>query len=251
MKSLALLLTLTLRSTICYAADTTTPPVRSMHVHGSAIIEKQADVASFSFTVLGVGADLFEAVDNASTETSKIIDALVALGVKKSDINTMRFISGENYGDKAFLSSSRDYKAHLVTSVRIDSLDVLVTSIATILKFDTKSFSDITFSYSDVPALRRDARKEAAAAAKQKALDMAEMLEFRLGGILDVIVDGYKPHHSNTGGFGAEYGNAIGGIVNTVVRKESLRQDLSGNGFSPQTISVKCEVAVEYEIKSH
>lgn len=91
----------------------------------SATAERRvmADRAEFTFTVQGLGPSLGQAVESATRATDSIVTKLIALGIEKGRISTQHFTSGENRGDKAFLSSSRDYKARITT--RIDRKSVV------------------------------------------------------------------------------------------------------------------------------
>lgn len=83
-----------------------------LFVSGTAEIKAPADQASFSFSVAGYGETLRKAVGNANKKISDISKKLFTIGVKEKNLNTSRFYSGENEDGKAFLSSSKDFKAY-------------------------------------------------------------------------------------------------------------------------------------------
>ena len=113
-------------SLVLHAKDST-----EAHIDVSAKAERRvtADRAEFQFTVLGLGESLGEAVEAATRGTDSVVLKLIALGIKKEQISTRQFTSGENRGGKAFLSSSKDYQAHIITRVVIDSLPLLAMAV--------------------------------------------------------------------------------------------------------------------------
>lgn len=153
-------------------------------VLGSVVLNEIADQASLSFRVKGVGENLRQAVENAMTKTKDLTDKLLGLGIKKNNISTSDFTSGENYGDKAFLSSSRDYQAVIVTMIKTDSLPLIQPVLFILSESKVESISSILFSRKDELDLRRRARIEAGLKAKEKAVDIAKALGVKVGKVM-------------------------------------------------------------------
>ncbi len=220
-------------------------------VQGSVELKEMADQATLSFSVKGVGANLRQAVENADKNTKAITDKLMSLGIKEKDISTSSFYSGENKGDKAFLSSSRDYQAHITTVIKVDSLKLLQPILFAISESDVQNISQIIFSLKDEVGFRRRARIEAALKAKEKAEDMTKALNITLGRVLSI--DEVQPTQSRPTSLLSRSGvpNPFNPIsFNTVVGLQAGGVDESiGSGFFAQTISVTSQVYVIFEIK--
>ena len=226
--------------------------VNQISVQGTVELKEMADQATLSFSVKGVGASLRQAVEKADKNTKVITDKLIVLGVKEKNISTSSFYSGENYGDKAFLSSSRDYQANITTIIKIDSLKLLQPVLFAISESDVQNLSQITFSLKDEVGFRRRARIEAALKAKEKAEDMTKALNISLGKVISK--DEVQPTQSLQSPFlmlrngrsnpfnPVSYNTEIGlqaGVVD----------ESKGTGFFAQTISITSQVFITFEIK--
>jgi uncharacterized protein YggE len=212
-------------------------------VQGSVELKEIADQASLSFNVRGVGANLRQAVENADKTTKTITDKLIALGVKDKNISTSSFFSGENRGDKAFLSSSRDYQANISTMIKVDSLKLLQPVLFAISESNVQNISQITFSLKDEVSFRKRARVEAALKAREKAEDIGKALNVIVGKA--ITIDEFPPSQTNAmvRGINASYNTiSVSGLQMGV--DESI-----GSGFFAQTISITSQVYVTFELK--
>ena len=217
-------------------------------VNGSVELKEVADQASISFTVKGVGATLRVAVRNASEKTGELVDKLLALGLKTRDISTSSFFGGENIGDKKFLSSSRDYQATLVTSVKVDSLDLLQPIIFTVSEAEVQGLSEIAFTLKDELGLRRKARSQAALKAREKAEDIAKALGITIGQVTSV--EELQPTQTSTPSALYRPGRGYPNPFNAVTFSEVPQIDEStGSGFFAQTIIATSQVQVTFEIR--
>ncbi len=222
---------------------------KQISVLGSVELKEVADEATFYFTIKGVGESLKKAVEEAEKKTKDVTDKLLNIGVKKNDISTSDFMSGENSDDKAFLSSSRDYKATIVTKIKTDNMSLLKPLLFTISESGVENISDISFSYKDEVGLRRRARIEAAQKAKEKAGDLAAPLGIKVGKVimvdeLQTTLFSGKQMQNMRMGLAAQF-NAVGnGFSNDGSADES-----KGTGFFAQTISVTSQVRVVFEIE--
>jgi uncharacterized protein YggE len=222
-------------------------------VLGSVELKEIADEASFYFTVKGVGENLRQAVEDAENKTKIISEKLFKLGIKTNNLSTSNFLSGENYGDKAFLSSSRDYRATIVTKINIDSLQLLQPLLFTVSESDVEKLSNITFSYKDELGLRRRARIEAGLKAKEKAQDIAQALGIIVGRVL--LIEEVRPTQSSSNNeqesfhFRSQFPNPFNPVTN--FRSGRLEVDETiGSGFFAQTVSVTSQVKVTFAIES-
>jgi uncharacterized protein len=242
-----------------FAAACAQAPEISAHqiaVLGSVELKRVADRASFSFSVKGTGETLQKAVEDADNRTKLVIDRLLALGIARQSLSTSQFFSGENTGDKAFLSSSRDYMALLTTLVQVDSLEKLQPALFLVSDSKTQTVSQISFSLQDELAVRKQARIEAALKAREKATDIAGALGVSIGNVISVeetmptqVQNGQNRGYSS--GYPNPFNPSEGDILRrqyAVLFRESI-DETKGGGFFAQTISVTSQVRVVFEIK--
>lgn len=229
-------------------------------VLGSVELREVADEASFNFTIKGVGENLREAVEDAESKTKLLTDKLIFTGIKRKNISTSDFVSGENYGDKAFLSSKRDYRAIIVTQIKTDSLELIKDILFVVSEAKVEDISKITFSFKDELGLRRRARIEAGLKAKEKAEDIAKALGVTVGEVLSIEeIQIKQPEKNNrynryvqlyaTGGYSSPY-NPIDNCnsfnnADTYVDIDEVK----GSGFFAQTVSITSQVKVTFQIK--
>lgn len=227
-------------------------------VLGSVEINQKADQASFSFSVKGIGETLRQAVEVAERKTKSLTDKLIQLGIRTDNISTSSFFSGENYGDKAFLSSSRDYKTVIETLIKIDSLELIKPVMFTISDADVENISKIKFSVKDELGLRRRARIEAGLKAKEKADDIANSLGVSVGEVL-VIEEIQATQTSRDDGqymFVRGGGNYLNPFnppsTNFYLQQNSLIIDeTKGTGFFAQTVTATSQVRVTFAMNKH
>jgi hypothetical protein len=225
---------------------------------GSIELKEIADQASFYFTVKGVGETLRLAVEDAENKTKNLSEKIIQLGIKKSNLSTSDFLSGENYGDKAFLSSSRDYQATIITMIKTDSLDLLRPLLFMISEAEVENISNISFSLKDELGLRRRARIEAGLKAKEKAEDITGALGVKLGKVLTIEeiqpTQTYTNQNQNLrirGGY--NYPNTFNPGTYNVLEESNTTppavDEIKGSGFFAKTVSITSQVKVIFAIE--
>lgn len=150
-------------------------------VSGSSKTEIAADRASFYFEVSGFSNDLNSAVKNAQEKVDIISKKLFQIGLSENNLTTSQFKSSENFGDKAFLSSKRDYKALIKVQVNIDNITLLEPVINTVSLMNPDYISTLTFSLKNIETVKMLTIKEAVEKAKEKASSICESLKINLG----------------------------------------------------------------------
>lgn len=243
---IALLLTLASNVTIAQDRQLTTNQIT---VLGSVELKEIADEASFTFSLKGVGSSLRLAVEDASKKMKILTNKLVELGISARNISTSSFYSGENYDDRAFLSSSRDYQATLTTLVKVDSLQLLESVLYLISESKVLNLSNITFSIKDELGFRRRARVAAALKAKEKAEDIAHALGVSLGRLL--FVEETDPTRVYNQQIAQHYPSPFNPSSNQIqdLHGRSNVYESVGSAFFAQTISVTSQVKVIFELK--
>ena len=217
-------------------------------VFGSVELKEIANQASFTFSVKGVGSSLRHAVEDANKKVKVVTDKLFHLGVLQRNIATSQFYSSENSGDKAFLSSSRDYQATLTTLVTVDSLPLLEGVLYATSESDIQSVSNISFSIKDELDVRKRARVAAAKKAREKAEDIASALGVTLGQV--VSVEETEPTKTMNLRGAQNNPNPFNPSALTVFKEDKSTIDESrGRGFFAQTVIVTSQLRAIFEIK--
>jgi len=225
-------------------------------VLGSIELREIADQASLTFSIKGVGSSLRRAVEDASQKVQTLTQKLIGVGLSMKNISTSKFFSSENYGDKAFLSHSRDFRAVLVTKIIVDSLSLLEPILFAIGDDENvENLSDISFSFKDELGLRKKARSEAALKAKEKAGDIATALGVMVGAVINIEelepakvtrqVDNYSPY----GFYNLQKASPFNPITLPDLSQKPQVDESRGSGFFAQTISITSQVKVIFAIK--
>lgn len=229
-------------------------------VLGAVELKEVADQASFTFSVKGVGETLRLAVEDANAKVKAVTDKLLKLGVPSSKIATSQFYSGENYGDKSFWSSKRDYQAVLTTLVTVDSIGLVESVLFALSEGEISNVSNVSFGLKDELGMRRKARIAATLKAKEKAQDITGALGVTLGRVLSIeetkptrVIQPQAQQVRRFGYVPIDYNVSSPFNPSSVVTLSGeLPQvdESSGSGIFAQTISVTSEVTVIFEIKN-
>ncbi len=201
-------------------------------VEGSVLSEVPADFASFHFTVSGSGKDLSAAVAGVKRKVQKITDALFEIGLDERSLSTSRFYSGENFENKAFFTSNRDFIASIKVNVGVKDFDLLEPAVLLVSDSGVDQLSDIRFQLKGIEEIRAGAFEAAINKAKEKAQTIQNNLDIeniRVVSVEEVSNSGY-PNPFN------------------LVR--SFGDDSQGPGslIFAETIRVAVRVRVVYEI---
>lgn len=217
---------------------------------GTIELSIPADNATFTFEVKGVGSSLNKAVIEAKNRVKFISDALFKNGLKEKNLSTSYFYSGENFGDKAFLSSKRDYKARITVMVNIDSLELLESSIIIVSDALPERISNITFSLKNYEQQKIEALEKAVKKAKEKATILASNMGAQLGSILYIEeVQNVPPQIRGRGG---NYPNPFNASLEVSPEMSSFGKQ-KNSGFFVQQIKIvsKVNIIVELVTKSN
>ena len=155
-------------------------------VYGKVRVFAKMDRAIVSFKIEGVGRTLKDAFSDANKKIDSISVKLFAIGLSQNNLSTSFFKNRENIGNKAFLSSKRDYKTTMSVAITTDSLDLLENIVVILSESNIEEISDISFEMVDYSELRLNAIKQATAKAIEKAKVISEQLEVQLGNAFEV-----------------------------------------------------------------
>lgn len=166
--------------------------INYVEVRGTAELIVPTDEASFSFTMEATGSSLKKAVSNAKEKVQVILEDLKKLGVKEKDIETSRFFSSENFGDKSFFSSKNDFKSTITATVTFTDLAVLEQAIFLISENRPKYLSDIRFNLRAIEKHKDDALKDAVDAAYIKAQKLADASKGKVSRLLYSTIEDFN-----------------------------------------------------------
>ena len=239
-KTIFLFLYLVANSVICFAQPDS---LKTLEVYGSTRMLVPSDEATFSFAVRGTASNLRDAVNNAKKKIAKITKDLYSIGLDEQNLSTSNFYSGENDGNKAFLSSKRDFKADISMIVRIDSLELLEESVIIVSENDVESISEINFTVKELELKKLSAIKEATLKAKQKAERMAIYLGVILKSPVRIIEE---ISSKNMTGLNIRGGRS--NLFNSIVVEEAS-PFVEGGTFYSQLLTIDSTVKVIFEIQ--
>lgn len=166
-------------------------------IEGNSDLIIESERASFDFTVLGFGSSLREAVVDAKTKVSNATQILFKYGIPKQNISTSTFESGENFGGKAFLSSSKDFKTLMTVFVIVDSLSKLEDIIISLSESGLESIANINYSLRDFEKYKTKSKENAIEDAKQKAKLIADKFGVTLKKVIYIEEGGFFQNYPN------------------------------------------------------
>ena len=213
-------------------------------VFGGVEISAPADNARFTFEVEGVGSTLADAVEKARSKVSSIAKALFEIGLTERNLRTSFFYSGENFEDKALLTSKRDYKAGISVIVNIDNLNHLEAAIIQVSESKPEKISNIVFTLQDYEKLKEEALEKAVQKARSKAQLMAANMETNLG---DVLYIEELPSRNPSRGYisSSPFNASISSIPD-----DDVSIVKTGAGFYAEEIKINARVKVIVELSS-
>lgn len=164
-------------------------------IEGTSDIVVESDRASLSFSVFGFGSTLREAVIDAKTKISNATQILSKFDIPKRNISTSAFESGENFGGKAFLSASKDYKTLMTVFVIVDSLPNLEDIIIGLTENGIESISNINYSLKNSDKYKALSKEEAINDAQKKAKQIADKFGVTLKKVLYIEESGFSQNY--------------------------------------------------------
>ncbi len=170
-------------------------PTNSITVTGSGQASGAPDVAYINLGTDTVNADVAQAVQQANDNMAAIIDAIVATGIAKEDIQTVNFnvYPEDRYGADGQPTGERVYHVQNALNVTVRDISQVGTVIDTGLGAGANSVNGLNFGIADTSDLEQSARLDAVADARQRAQQLADAFGVTLG---DPIII----QETNTGG---------------------------------------------------
>ena len=188
---------LTLASNLQAAEDMPSPRIM---VNGQGSVDIAPDMAILSLTVTREADTAQKALKAGSAAMQDILDAMLAEGIEKRDLQTSRFSIQPRYVRPAPKVSGEVAAPHIVGYTVRNSLTVRVRDIDAVGRILDKSVSlgvneggNILFTNDDPSAAITEARINAMQNAASKAQTLAEAANVKVGKILEISEQFYNP----------------------------------------------------------
>ena len=151
-------------------------------VSGYGEVSFAPDRAVITFVSLGYGKTASEALEESSSKTSSIIEALESIGISKEDMETVGISVNPRYDWEKKPPQLVDYEASYTLRVNVKDIELVGKVIDTAFSAGADKMYGLQFTISDQKKeqLTLEAIKDAIADARTKAEGAAETLEMRV-----------------------------------------------------------------------
>jgi uncharacterized protein YggE len=213
-------------------------PASTIIVSGEGEVVSVPDIATFSFSVTEESPVVATAQDESAKTTNAIIDFLTKNGVEKKDIKTSGYNIYPRYeyeGGTYYQTGKRQLAAYVVSQsveVKVRKLSDAGKLLGGLGELGATDVSSLTFGFDKEESLRVKARKDAIAAAKEKAQITARDLGVKLGKVVS-----YNENYDSPMFYGR------GGALAMDAGKVSTPE------ITPGESKIKSSVSITYEIK--
>ncbi len=210
------------------AQDTTTPASNTITVIGTGMATAEPDKATLEIGVEYPDLDVATAYSQVNTTLATIIEALVAVGVAREDIQTSGInIYSEMYGEMDGTMQNR-FRASNRLTVVVRDLELIEEVIDTAVASGANSLYGLQLGITDTEALESQARTAALENARERASEIAGNIGVTLGDVVAVI----------------EYSG--GSVPMPALYADRAYGGGGGMAFEPGQLSVSLSVQVSY-----
>jgi uncharacterized protein YggE len=138
------------------------------------------DTATFSTGVTSKAATASAALRQNSADMDKVIKQIVALGIKREDIQTsgINLAMDYEYGNDGRQPRFIGYQVSNTVSVKVRQIDKLGAILDSVVSQGANNLSGPSFSIDDDSAAQREARDKAMKRAEAQAIDYARRVGF-------------------------------------------------------------------------
>lgn len=168
-------------------AQTPEPESRSISVNGSAQVSLAPDIAYISVGVTTVDADAAAAVTQNNSQSSSVINALIASGIAEQDVLTTNF---SIYATPVYpLEAQPAEPTFTVVNtvyVTLRDLDKIGQVLGAVVEAGSNQITGIQFDLADKTAALAEARKRAVENSQLMAEELAEAAGVSLGPVKSI-----------------------------------------------------------------
>jgi uncharacterized protein YggE len=164
-------------------AGASTP--RQVTVVGSGEVKGTPDTLTANVSLEATAPDATAALNQTSSRTQAVIDALVGSGIDRKDISTSQLSLQQQFGES---STPTGYTASNSLTVKIRKIDTASASLALISTTggNNTRINSVNFAVEDDSQLVKDARNRAFNDAKDRAAQYAELSGLSLGEVISI-----------------------------------------------------------------
>lgn len=162
-------------------------PSGGITVTGTGIVESLPDQAEFTLGVSSKGPTAREALATNSERMRRVLDALLAAGVAKEDVQTQDVSVSQSYSSEGRVDG---YSAHNSVSVTIRNLAKAGSVLDAASNAGANDVYGPTLTRSDQDELRAKALSAAVDNARAKAQALADAASVRLGSVTAISESG-------------------------------------------------------------
>ncbi len=212
------------------------PNPHTLSVTGAGQVAMTPDIAYIYIGVHTESGTAADAVAENTASTTKVIDALVAAGVDKKDINTSNFSiwPSQQYDPQTGQPLDTKYVVDNSVYVKVRKLDSLGELLDTAIQSGANSINSIQFDLADKTEALRKARAEAVKNAKTQAEELAEAAGVTLGEIQSISFYDSAPYPVMDA-----YGKGGGGMA----------AEAAAVPIQPGQLTLTVNVTLNYDIK--
>jgi hypothetical protein len=216
-------------------------PRSTIVIDGTGSMEVIPDSVTINFEINSEGDSTAEAKEANDNITNDVIDALIAQGLKREDIQTKNLYVSEKYDYSSDVRKLVGYTASHDLSVEMYTNDTeKISSIidAGVNAGSTLGYLSYSLSESQQNEIKTELISEATNNAKDKASKVAESLNSKLGRIVQISVSS----NYNSGVIYYDYG------YNTLAKGVSDSESRSSS-IEPESQTQQLSVSIVFELK--
>ncbi len=184
----SLLLLLAIPTVTAQPADK--PDTRTVTVSGVGTIDVEPDEATVQFAVVTRAETAEDARRENAEAAEAAIDAVRALGVADRKIQLLSLRLDEEWEYRNNQRIRKGYIARRDVKVTIEDLDLVPSLVAEVVQQGANELNGIQYGLQDRESVEDQALRDAVARARQKAQNMAEVLDARLGRVVQIAESG-------------------------------------------------------------
>ncbi|MBN2424553.1 MAG: SIMPL domain-containing protein [Calditrichaceae bacterium] len=206
-------------------------------VTGTSTIEVIPNQMLWHLSVETRGMDLESVAKDHLEKVSGVITFLKTNKIKKDSIQTSRMQFRENWVYKNNTRLKEGYFTSTTVTFSLENLDLYSEIWFGLSRLKDVSVNYVSFNHTQRIKYQNEARKKALIAAKNKANEMAEVMDVIVGEPLIIKDDTYETEP------------ARGGLMSNTVSVRGLSES-SGESLAPGTITIQMRVSVVFRLIS-
>ena len=192
-----------------------TYPLDTITVIGTGSASGSPDIANIQIGVETINSDISEAFSEANTTIEEVISAMTEAGVDREDIRTsgLNIFSQQPPGES---NQPVEYRVTNQVHVTVRDLSNVEEVINAAVEAGANNIFGFNLAIEDRASLESEARSAAVEDARQRAEEMANLLDVELGGVLvanEGGAEGGSPFIAQSEAFGM--GGSGGAVVET------------------------------------